>query len=981
MKKLVSLFAAVMLSLSVMLTTACSDPAPQGGGGHNHNFRDGYCTICGDPDPDYEGGEIGGGDESFTYYAPTKLRSDKKIYAIDMGGALTRDELNTASAIQGLFARKEVTFYVDGGYVSNGLNVDQYYLDVAKTDYGLTVENITLAQAVEMYKQAWSDMVADGTWGSKISLADGFKYSAAANAVTEPNASYATPGYIVYDPATMSVNIASTLAGITGFLPVSLDDTAKYDAMGLVEKMDVTSDALFGYKWCFDACISELSTGGLIHQDYNLNGQTNHFVRDYGVMNKYFHAYYDDDTTINSTLKERIHSHIQKNVPIFGYTYSEDRDVALYSQYGQFIVPTDYSMNISFHVASEFRKANGFTQPNNDKTKQAEQGKHYVAFVVSDGDNAQYWQNTAIFSTSYLNANGRDKDTFPVTWSITPSLSDLMPLVMKTAYSGNYSHDTDYFCAPVSGQGYINAGNFYNAGAAYMTNFLNNLDTYLQRADLSVTTILGAENYSGNGGIYGTLNAYAQVPSLKGGLVLNGGRYFEGQYSGGVYWNNGKPFLVPRDSLWETTPAYIAARINKYAASTSGKDITDTDAYTVINVHPWSHNYNDMRTIVGMLSSNVEVVSLDRLVTMMTANVADKADSTAFKVPALSGKTITDSDLQRDPSAIPIDPLFNDFLLYEEDWTGSGLQHHNTDDAAGGQYGSFKTNLEIRNSATKNAFTLPDEDDVWVTFYARANSTNPADKARFKLEMTVDGETKTIIAQAEMTGVTGTGSATVVGNGWQTFTFPVAQYFADYKGKQASVKIDVSGGVSIKIDQFTVLARPFVKGAPSTDYYSNEFENGSTEDWLLGDVFETSQYHSWGAVSHKDGKPAGKLDVDASDGGGNEKRNANVNVWFAKTIDLKGNDLLSVYVTGDGDGAGRSAYSKLSMYVDGKYIVIYDWQFSHEIGVKTYNLEELAGLSLEGKQVTFVFEVRDSCRDNGAGQDFYLDYFRLTQNA
>ncbi len=975
MKKFKLLPLILMLCFAFGFSAACKVDPPSDG--CEHNYVGGFCTICGEPDP--SGGDIGGGDETFSYYKPTQLRADKKVYAVNMDGALTRDELNTASAIQGLFARKEVTFYIDGRYMSNGVNTDQYYLNEAKENYGLTVENVSLEAAVTMYKNAWSEMVAAGTWGSKISLADGFKYSAAANAVTETSgAGYSTPGYIVYDPATISVNIASTLSGITGFLPVSMNDTAKYDAFGLVEKMDVTSDALFGYKWCFDACMSELSTAGLIHQDYDLNGQTNFYVRDYGVMNKYFHAYYDDETTINNTLKERIHSYIQKNVPIFGYTYSEDRDVALFSRYGQFIVPTDYSMNLSFHVASAFRKAEGFTQPNSDKAKPAEQGKHYVSFVVSDGDNAQYWQNTAIFSTSYMNAAGRDKDSFPVTWSITPSLSDMMPLVMDTAYNSDFANKTDYFCAPVSGQGYINAGNFYNAGAGYMNNFLTNLDVYLQRSDLSVTTILGAENYTG--GIYGTLDAYAQVPSLKGGLVLNGGRYFEGQYSGGVYWKNGKPFMVPRDSLWETTPAYIAARINKYAASTTGKDITNNDAYTVINVHPWSHNYNDMRTIVNMLSENVEVVSIDRLVTMMSANVADKADSSAFKVPELSGKTITDAMLQQDPTAIPVNPYFNDFLLYEEDWTGNGVQHHSSDDAAGGQYGSFKTNLEIRNSATKKEFKLPDEDNVWVTFYARANSTNPADKAKFKLEMTVGGETKTVIADAELTGVTGTGTATVIGNGWQTFTFPLAQYFANYNGKQATVSIAVSTSVSIKIDQFTVLSRPLTAGPATKDYYSNEFENGSTEDWLLGDVFETSQYHSWSAVSHKTGKPEGKLDVDASDGGGSEKRNANVNMWFAKNITLKGGDNLSILVEGDGDGAGRSAYSKLSMYVDGKAIVIYDWQFSHLVGEKSYNLEELAGASLAGKQVTFVFEVRDSSKDNGAGQDFYLDYFRLTQS-
>lgn len=115
-----------------------------------------------------------------------------------------------------------------------------------------------------------------------------------------------------------------------------------------------------------------------------------------------------------------------------------------------------------------------------------------------------------------MNATGRENDDFAVTWSISPSIAELMPLVMDTAYNGSITTENDYFCAPVSGQGYIDAGNFYNAGTEYMNTFLGNLDTYLKRSDLSVTTIIGAENYSG--GIYGTLNAYAGVESLEGGL-------------------------------------------------------------------------------------------------------------------------------------------------------------------------------------------------------------------------------------------------------------------------------------------------------------------------------------------------------------------------------------------------------------------------------------------------------------------------------
>lgn len=749
MKKHLAKIVSILLVFAMLFSfaAACA-PKETGDGEHTHHYENGYCTICGEADPNYNpgGGDITG-DDDFSYYATTALREDKKVYTLNYGGEMSNDDLNTASAIQGLFARKEVTFYIDGKYLTNGTNADQYYMTEAEEKYGITAEESTLQEAVQMYIDSWDEMVADGTWGSQIDLKEGFKDdSGAYNAYQEEDqdsaeAGYNSPGYIVYRSGQVSVNVASTLAGITGFLPVSEDDTEKYDEMGLVKKMDVTS-GLFDYYWLFNACMTELSSGGLIHQNYVQNGLTNYYVRDIGVMNKYMYVYYDSDINAPQSLRKQIHSFLDKNIPILGYAFNETQDVALFSQYGQFLVPTDYSMNVTFHLAEDFRQADGFTQPNDDTTKTAEQGKHYVAFVVSDGDNAQYWQNTAIFSTSYMNATGRENDDFAVTWSISPSIAELMPLVMDTAYNGSITTENDYFCAPVSGQGYIDAGNFYNAGTEYMNTFLGNLDTYLKRSDLSVTTIIGAENYSG--GIYGTLNAYAGVESLEGGLVLHGNKYFGGAYSGGVYWKNGKPFIVPRDSLWSTTPAYIAARINMYSATATGHDPTNIDAYSVINVHPWSHNYEDIRTIVGMLNDNVEVVSLDCIVNMMRENVTDQADSTEFEIPASgSGQTITEDDLKEDPSVIPTDPLENDFLLWEEDWSGD-VTYYSGDDATSDVYPTFKTNIGISGNGTANkaAFTLPNVDDVWISFYARANSTNASESTTFKMTMTVDGVEK-----------------------------------------------------------------------------------------------------------------------------------------------------------------------------------------------------------------------------------------------
>ncbi len=986
MKKSTKLVALLLLAaiLCTTVLTACSGdqsstdpstPSTPSGGSCTHLDSDGD-SIC-----DKCGAVIGGQvtDTSFSYYKNTKLPEDKKVYVLNMTSAgynFSADELFTAQAIQGLFARKSTLFYVDSHYMTNGVNIDMHYLDLAVENYGVTYESITLQEAVAMYISSWQANVADGTWGSQIPL-ENYNNIPGVTAYTETSGEgYSTPGYIVYKEGDVSVNIAATLAGITGFLPVSENDVDFYQSLGLVEKFNVNSAALT-YKWLFNNVMGELSTEGLIHQNYQSTGVTNKFIKDYGICNKYFHVYYDEVSIVGNSFKKTLHSFLDSNSPIFGYTYSEDSDVAFFSQYGQFIVPTDYTCNLTFLAADAFA-GKVYQQPNDDSQLPAQQGKHYVAFVVSDGDNATYWQNTAAFATNYMNAAGRENDTFPVTWSMTPSLADLMPLVLENVY-GNQANAYDYFCAPVSGQGYINAGNFEaESDGKYFADFVSKLDVYMAKADLSVVTVIGGNQ---QGDLVNVLKGYASCQNVTGGIVYDGSKYF-GTNPGGVIWIDGKPFVQPRDSLWETTPAYIAARINTYST-----DITTIDAYSVINVHPWSHSYEDIRTIVSMLNENVEVVSVDRLINMMAANVADQSNTDHFVIPEKNGISISQEYLQSNPSLIPVDPLYNDFLLWEEDWSGSGLRYNSSDPACSNVGAMYKGNISIAagTTATKTAFTLPDIANYWFSFNARADILDAGKTATFDVVMTVDGVEKTVMSNVTLRGVQGTETMTVKGDGWQCFAFPVAQYFPDYRGKQCQVKIVVkSGDAGIRLDQVTFRDR-FVDPAidmSQVDVYNNTFDI-TTEDWMLGEQYKTSQYYWWDVIDRESLMPISCIQIDCSDGGGDEKRNGNTNMWMAKNYVLPQAESISLKFRVTSDNP-TGAYVKVSLYVDGKYFVLYDWKSAHESFGRSDVMISLNSLDpsidFAGKEVTVIFEARDGGCNNGVGEACKLmDFVTVAQ--
>ncbi len=909
-------------------------------------------------------------DTEFSYYVESKLREDRKVYVLNSLGTdeLSLDELIVSQTIQGLYARDEVTFYVDGRTNTSQVNVDKFYIEQAAADYNLTLEHITLEQAVAMYIASWDEYVESKVWGSQIPLEN--YNSMGIDAYTETSGEgFSTPGYIVYREGTVSLNVASTLAGITGFIPVERKDVSKYEAMGLVEKFNV-DNILFDYQWAFNNIMSELNPDGLIHQDYQANAKSNHYIRDYGVMNKYMYVYYDTEVNASMSFRKSLHTFLTKNMPIFGYTASEDENVEFFSTYGQFIVPTDYSFNLSFFSAEEFhRDENGnlikYEQPNDYSEVKADSDKHYVSFIVSDGDNATYWQNTAPFSTSYMNNTGRSEDYFPVTWGMTPSLGDLAPLAMQNVYY-NQANAYDYFSVPVCGQGYINAGAYNKNNPEAFADYLQKLDIYMQKTDMNSVTIMGGAGEE----LLNAVEGYSSVDSVIGGVVYSGAKYFS-DVKGGVYWANGKPFVGPRDSLWNTTPEYIAARINMYE-----KDITSVDGYTIINVHPWSHSYDDIRTIVSLLNDDVEVVSMDSIFKLMTDNVTNKTNTPGqFNIPEQNGMSITEGYLQQHPDLIPVNPLFNDFLLWEEDWTG--VTYHSSDAAVSDVDPYFKGSIEIKQNTTgtKNTFVMPNVDDVWLSFAARANTTDPTKISKFKVDVTIGNETKTIIQEAELKGVRGTGSETVTGDGWQIFAIPFIQYFNNYKGKDAVVNVTcLEGDASVKIDQFRISQR-MVTNDMKYDPLNNEFDNKNTEDIMLGDVYKTSQYNFWGAYDKDTLLPGGKLMIDCSDGGGDEKRNGNTSIWMAKTYTLPNYKNISLDMLFAG-GIDSGAMTKVSLYVDGQYFVIQDWvRVIGQLPVQV-NLSELTGLNLAGKTVTIVIEGRDSGRYNGVGESWSIDYIK-----
>lgn len=492
--------------------------------------------------------------EGFSYYRQMTMNPDKQLYVFNRSEQLSREQKIAAEAIQGIYARTNAKYYYwrSGNYV--------LWLEDMVQNYGFTTCDVTFEDMVKSFKQDYNNK------------------------------------YVLYDGQNnpQSLNCACTIAGAADYLPidVALEDWAK--SAGLEKAADATE---MTEAKCFEQYKDLLNNDGLVQiNNANFNDQ----MRDYGIACKYLFMWPKDmnDGKVAKFRAEAL-TWAKEDSPIYGWCPNDETtDVAIASNYGKFTLASDYCTNMSVFTCKNAFGDLEFKQNNKTSQIAAEQGKHYVCIMMSDGDNVQTWYNNFPTNPDFM---GAERGDFPMGWSMQPSLYDLAPNILNYVYGRQQKGD--YYVCSVSGQGYINPQSY-----PALDSFIGGLEAYLQYADLSVVQILDA------GPSDKVIEAYSKVPSLSGGIYCYGMRYAEG--AGSVFWANGKPFVSIRETLWNANVEAMATRINGYA-----KDPSSIEGYTAINLHPWSMNYSDVKRLVSLLDDDVVIVTADDFIRLITENV------------------------------------------------------------------------------------------------------------------------------------------------------------------------------------------------------------------------------------------------------------------------------------------------------------------------------------------------------------------------
>ncbi|MFQ6099036.1 MAG: hypothetical protein ACE5O2_15000, partial [Armatimonadota bacterium] len=298
-------------------------------------------------------------------------------------------------------------------------------------------------------------------------------------------------GLVVTDPRVpATVNVATMVAALDGLLIASPRLAATLDAPVVEDlrgRWRTNAEAL---DWALEELWPRLD-----HRALASSAPDWPYLVDYVVAHKIFTFWIsgpvDGRPPVGGPLKEqlvieRLLAKAPANVGVLGAPYNgvgvgigEGQGVTMLSRYGKFLAWSAQNTNLSVHSGTSPRKPLRQTYA---PCPRLQGDKVYVTLLISDGDAPINWYT--FFLVRYWDDPERGK--FPLTWSVGPSVYDLMPDVMDYYYSR--ANQNDCFVAACSGAGYCYPDFYadqYGEGAAVRAEYLALTERYMRRLDLN----------------------------------------------------------------------------------------------------------------------------------------------------------------------------------------------------------------------------------------------------------------------------------------------------------------------------------------------------------------------------------------------------------------------------------------------------------------------------------------------------------------
>ena len=302
--------------------------------------------------------------------------------------------------------------------------------------------------------------------------------------------SAAAKGLVVTDPEfPVTVNIATMLAGIHDLLIVSPALAEELsDSFPLVEDLRGRwSSKVEAYRWAREALWS-----GLRRDILAIRYPDSVRDRDYIVQFRIFTFWISGDVDglqpgsdpdEEMRFAAELFAETPANCPVMGYPYAgegigpgEGGGVALATRYGKYIVCDCPNLSVHSGVpAPRFEQ-----RP--PRQVELDDGKVYVSFIISDGDNLNCWD-----SAHQPLWNAACRGQVALGWNVMPGCWELIPDMLAHYYET--ASDNDCFIACGGGVGYANPHLYASRTAdpeGAHRDYVEQTSGYLEKLDIDI---------------------------------------------------------------------------------------------------------------------------------------------------------------------------------------------------------------------------------------------------------------------------------------------------------------------------------------------------------------------------------------------------------------------------------------------------------------------------------------------------------------
>jgi hypothetical protein len=433
----------------------------------------------------------------------------------------------------------------------------------------------------------------------------------------------AIKGMIIYDPGLIdSINVATTMAGQRGGIVVS---PAQAQGLQQAHQLPILDD-LRAYNWksrlqAYDWARQNLLPNCSSRVVAGLDPKVAPGVRSFLVAANAFVYFLDSRNIlpdfINGLQSERgLMQVIFKEYPPgavhLGWFIDEASGVSLTSEAAIAVLASDFFYNLE--VWTSVQPA---TTPQVRATPLAEviptlgAGQVAISFTISDGDNLQYIQHRML--RLWQNA---DRGSFPLGWTISPSLLHAAPSMVEYYYQTASTNDE--FIAGPSGAGYMFPSRWpeqeYPAFLQHTGQLMNSMDlTELEILDTNffLSTGILPITFLGRAGM--NLRDTALQARIVQGLLPFGLR--------GLLNGNGN--TTPETLMIQSVPVLqnlgLADSVDKTVRLVRNATASPQNRQQFLNIYvmAWTMTPSDIKEVIQQLGSQYVVVTPRTLMEMI----------------------------------------------------------------------------------------------------------------------------------------------------------------------------------------------------------------------------------------------------------------------------------------------------------------------------------------------------------------------------